>query len=141
MLYLETLKRQHEEIAEIISEIKSDIDQKDIAKEALGISSKISNLAGKLKVHLNTEDQYMYPQLLKSSNSEVQTTAQAYIDEMGTISTEFMAYKDRFNTRTKITNEIDLFVSESKRIFSLLQQRIAKEDSNLYQQIGMLPLW
>lgn len=135
MLYLETLKRQHEEIAEIISEIKSDIDQKDIAKEALGISSKISNLAGKLKVHLNTEDQYMYPQLLKSSNSEVQTTAQAYIDEMGTISTEFMAYKDRFNTRTKITNEIDLFVSESKRIFSLLQQRIAKEDSNLYQQI------
>lgn len=135
MLYLETLKRQHEEIAEIISEIKSDIDQKDIAKEALEISSKISNLAGKLKVHLNTEDQYMYPQLLKSSNSEVQTTAQAYIDEMGTISTEFMAYKDRFNTRTKITNEIDLFVSESKRIFSLLQQRIAKEDSNLYQQI------
>ncbi len=135
MLYLETLKRQHEEIAEIISDIKSDIDQKDIAKEALEISSKISNLAGKLKVHLNTEDQYMYPQLLKSSNSEVQTTAQAYIDEMGTISTEFMAYKDRFNTRTKITNEIDLFVSESKRIFSLLQQRIAKEDSNLYQQI------
>lgn len=135
MLYLETLKRQHEEIAEIISQIKSDIDQKDIAKEALEISSKISNLAGKLKVHLNTEDQYMYPQLLKSSNSEVQTTAQAYIDEMGTISTEFMAYKDRFNTRTKITNEIDLFVSESKRIFSLLQKRIAKEDSNLYQQI------
>ncbi len=135
MLYLETLKRQHEEIAEIISDIKSDIDQKDIAKEALEISSKISNLAGKLKVHLNTEDQYMYPQLLKSSNSEVQTTAQAYIDEMGTISTEFMAYKDRFNTRTKITNEINLFVSESKRIFSLLQQRIAKEDSNLYQQI------
>ncbi len=135
MLYLENLKRQHEEIAEIISDIKSDIDQKDIAKEALEISSKISNLAGKLKVHLNTEDQYMYPQLLKSSNSEVQTTAQAYIDEMGTISTEFMAYKDRFNTRTKITNEIDLFVSESKRIFSLLQQRIAKEDSNLYQQI------
>lgn len=135
MLYLETLKRQHEEIAEIISDIKSDIDQKDIAKEALEISSKISNLAGKLKVHLNTEDQYMYPQLLKSSNSEVQTTAQAYIDEMGTISTVFMEYKDRFNTRTKITNEIDLFVSESKRIFSLLQQRIAKEDSNLYQQI------
>ncbi len=134
MLYLETLKRQHEEIAQILSDIKSYIKQ-DIAKEALEISSKISNLAGKLKVHLNTEDQYMYPQLLKSSNHEVRTTAQAYIDEMGTISTEFMAYKERFNTRTKITNDIALFVSESQRIFDLLEERIAKEDSNLYQHI------
>ena len=132
MLYLETLKRQHEEIAEIVSDIKSYINHKDIAKEALELSSKISNLAGKLKVHLNTEDQYMYPQLLKSSNSEVRTTAQAYIDEMGTISTQFMAYKDRFNTRTKITKDIDTFVSESHRIFDLLEQRIAKEDANLY---------
>ncbi len=133
MLYLENLKRQHEEIAETLSDIKFDINHKDIAKEALGISSKISNLAGKLKVHLNTEDQYMYPQLLNSSNSEVRITAQAYIDEMGTISTEFMEYKDRFNTRTKITKDIDLFVSESHRIFHLLEERIAKEDANLYK--------
>ncbi|WP_024832277.1 hemerythrin domain-containing protein [Ruminiclostridium josui] len=135
MIYLETLKRQHEEIAEILSDIKFHILHKDIAKEALEISSKISNLAGKLKVHLNTEDQYMYPQLLKSSNSEIRKTAQAYIDEMGTISTQFMAYKDRFNTRSKITNDIDLFVSESKKIFDILEQRIAKENSNLYQEI------
>ena len=133
MLYLENLKRQHEEIAETLSDIKFDINHKDIAKEALRISSKISNLAGKLKVHLNTEDQYMYPQLLNSSNSEVRITAQAYIDEMGTISTEFMEYKDRFNTRTKITKDIDLFVSESHRIFHLLEERIAKEDANLYK--------
>ncbi|HEX2926018.1 MAG TPA: hemerythrin domain-containing protein [Ruminiclostridium sp.] len=133
MLYLDTLKRQHEEIAEILSDIKADLENKDISKEAFQIASKISNLAGRLKIHLNTEDQYMYPQLLKSSNLEIKKTAQAYMDEMGTISDEFTAFKDSFNTRSKISSDVDLFIKECKRIFGLLEERISKENSTLYK--------
>lgn len=57
----------------------------------------------------------MYPELLNSQSEEVRNTAKAYIDEMGTISETFMAYKEVFNTRSKISASPDSFASESDR--------------------------
>jgi hypothetical protein len=135
MLYLETLKRQHTEIKEILAELKQNLNNEDISKDAFSIAAKISNLAGKLKIHLNTEDRYMYPQLFTSTNAEIQRTAKAYYDEMGTISSDFMAFKDKYNTRTKIINEPHAFKREFKRMLGIIEDRMAKEDANLYNII------
>lgn len=85
MLNLAALKRQHQEIREILREIKQGLSNTDIEKEASQLATKICLLAGKLKIHLSTKDQYMYPQLLQSDNVKLRKTAQGYIDEMGHI--------------------------------------------------------
>ena len=132
MLVLSTLKRQHKEIGEMLANLKHTIENGNLEQEASYIALEISMLAGKLKIHLNTEDQFVYPQLLQSDNAELKKAAQAYMDEMGHISKEFMNYKDRFNTKTKITGNPQDFLKETDRIFGLIERRIEKEDSSLY---------
>lgn len=51
---------------------------------------------------------------------------------MGNISDEFVDYKNRFNTRTKIISNTREFVNETQRILRILEERIKKEDANLY---------
>lgn len=134
MLNLETLARQHKEISEIVTHIKQMIHN-NIDKNALDIAKQINMLAGKLKVHLATEDKYMYPYLLQSDSHIVRETAQIYADEMGHINNEFTNYKNKFNTRTKIINNTKEFLNETDRIFKILEERISKEDISLYKYI------
>ncbi len=132
MINLPTLKRQHKEIGEMLGDLKQSIGRDNVAQEASDIARKISLLAGKLKVHLNTEDQYMYPQLLQSEHLELKNIARTYIDEMGYISKAFMEYKDRFNTKMKISGNLPGFMKETREIIEILEERIAKEDASLY---------
>lgn len=132
MLNIATLKRQHEQIGELLTELKQDIARGSLEQEASSIALKISILAGKLKVHLDTEDRYMYPQLLQSGKTELKKLAQAYMDEMGYISKAFMNYKDRFNTKSKIRGNPQVFLKESQEMLEVIGQRIEKEDVSLY---------
>lgn len=132
---LGTLERQHSEIEEALLTINQTISNNNIDKDATKIAKEISILSGKLRVHLTTEDSSMYPYLLETGNEQVKTLAKEFADEMGHISEAFMAYKDRFNTRTKIINNQEDFFKETKQIFKVLQERMDKEDKHLYKFI------
>ena len=132
---LETLERQHSEIEEVVANIKQIIANNNIDEDAAEIAKQLSMLTGKLRVHLRTEDTSMYPYLLETGNDKIKALAKEYADEMGHISDGFMAYKDKFNTRTKILNNPQEFFSETKEIFKVLEERMAKEDMNLYKYI------
>lgn len=132
MVDIKILKRQHEGINSIITNLRESIDETDLEEGAFEIAQKINLLSGVLKIHLGTEDRYMYPQLMKSSSKELKKIAQDYVEEMGNISNEFAGYKNCFNTKTKIISDIKGFVNETQRILKILEERIIKEDSNLY---------
>ena len=132
---LAILERQHKEIEEIVLDIEQKIDNNDIEGDATHIAKQISMLAGKLRIHLATEDKSMYPYLLEKGDEKVKRLAREYADEMGHINEAFMAYKDEFNTRTKIMNNPQGFLSETKRVFKVLGERMAKEDTQLYKYI------
>ncbi|MCT4507164.1 MAG: hypothetical protein N4A48_00105 [Tepidibacter sp.] len=89
-------------------------------------------LAGKLKIHLDTEDKFLYPKLVKHDSKVVKDKANKYIDKMGDICKLFIDYKNRFNTKNKIINNLDGFIKESNYIFYMIQKRIHKEDIDLY---------
>jgi DUF438 domain-containing protein len=136
MIDIKTFKRQHEEIYDIISALKVSIGAVNtLEAEAFEISKKINTLAGKLKVHLGNEDRYMYPYILEKGSAELKSVAQAYVVEMGTISNVFSDYKNRFDTRSKIISDTKEFVKETAKILKVLEDRIKKEDSNLYQKL------
>jgi DUF438 domain-containing protein len=127
-----TLKRQHEEINAVITGLRGTVGTVDLKGDAFEVSQKINLLAGILKIHLGNEDRYMYPHLLQSGNDDLKKIAQDYVAEMGSISNEFLEYKNHFNTRTKINSNTREFVNETQRILKILEERIKKEDVNLY---------
>lgn len=131
---IKTLKRQHEEIVDLISDLKKSIEAADnLEAGAFEIAQKINLMAGKLKVHLGTEDRYMYPYILEKGSDELKRVAQDYVAEMGTISDEFTDYKNRFNTKSKIIGDTKGFAAETAKILRVLEDRIKKEDMNLYR--------
>ncbi len=134
MLNIKTLKRQHEEIYDVIAELRESMGSEgDLENRAFEIAQKISLLAGKLKIHLGTEDRYMYPYIMENGSDELKKAAESSVKEMGDISAKFLEYKDRFNTRSKILNDLKGFLSETSKILHMLEERMKKEDSNLYR--------
>ena len=131
-MYLSNLQRQHKEIFEVVNDIRKILGRNNIEEDASQIASQISLLAGKLKVHLSSEDKHMYPSLIESTNMELRKTAREFIDDMGHISGEFMAFKEKFNTKSKIAADTRTFAQETEKVFNILETRIRKEESSLY---------
>lgn len=132
MANIENLVRQHTDIMEMVSNIHKLMRESDLDKNASDIAKYISLLAGKLTIHLNTEDKFLYPELLKSSDEKMRKMAQEYIDEMGHIFQEYSHYKNEFNTRSKILNNEEGFISKTKVVFDMVEKRMDKEDRCLY---------
>lgn len=127
-----SLKRQHTDIRNTLEELKAMIKNGQIESDPMIVASQVNQLAGKLKIHLNTEDLHMYPSLIKSNDPKVRDMAKSYMDEMGSISSIFTDYKNKFNTKSKILGDIAAFKNESIEIFKVLENRINKEDKELY---------
>ncbi|KRQ85763.1 hypothetical protein ABG79_02464 [Caloramator mitchellensis] len=135
MTNINNLERQHAEIRELITNISRSVDYKPLEENIDIIVKYINTLAGKITIHMNTEDNFLYPALLNSNNEQIRIIAKEYKQEMGNISNLFNLYKNKFNTKSKILNNIETFSKETIDILSLLQKRIEKEDKNLYPKI------
>ena len=85
--------RQHNEISEVLDQIKLLID-KDVVSNATQLAELINNLAGKLKIHLTMEDKYLYPSLKNEIVSK--QIALKFEEEMGNISVIFNEFKLQF---------------------------------------------
>lgn len=135
MSNIDNLRRQHEEIYKVVEELKKLISKPDLENAAIDIAQKINLLTGKLIIHLGTEDEFLYPKLLKSENKEVKNLAKAYVEEMGNINSKFNEYKSKYNTKSKILENINEIISDTKKILQILEGRMKKEDFNLYTML------
>lgn len=138
MLSISNLERQHKEIWEIFFSIEKVLNLKDVAENIDALVKNINTLAGKLNIHMNSEDKFLYPELIKSDNEKLRNMAIEYSTEMGDISTKFNEFKNKFNTRNKIINNMDAFLVESKEILKVLHNRLNKEDRYLYPEVKSL---
>jgi hemerythrin-like domain-containing protein len=129
---LNQLKKQHGDIIELLNKTKGMINKIDDSSVQMKIAKNISKLAGILKIHLMSEDRNLYPSFTKSSNTDLQNKAKKYIDEMGDLSSIYMDFKDKYNTQSKINNSLSQFKSEVPKVFSAIETRIKKEDTDLY---------
>ncbi|MDF2613893.1 MAG: Hemerythrin cation binding domain protein [Clostridia bacterium] len=135
MANINNLERQHKEIYTEIQAIKKLIGHDTIAEDSSELAKMISLLAGKLKMHLQSEDKFLYPGLLESDRTELRQLAKDYINDMGAIHNEFEKYKFQFNTKNKIDNDMKQFRNETEQIFKILENRLNKEDHYLYPLI------
>ncbi|GEQ21745.1 cation-binding protein [Clostridium butyricum] len=135
MINIDNFMRQHKEIIEELDCISKILNKQDYPNYLDEFVSHINKLAGKLNVHLSTEDKFLYPNLINGEDRQLKSMANSYIDEMGNISNVFADYRNKFNTKSKINERLDTFISETKPILNEIRKRIQKEETELYRLI------
>ena len=125
---------QHKEI-EIEMKTIQTLLTGSVEENAEKIAKHMCQLAGKIKVHLSSEDTFMYPQLSKSEEESVRTLATRYQQQMGGIAEKFVAYKEKYNTKQKVLQNSSMIKAETNIIFREIENRVQKEESELYKYI------
>lgn len=136
MINLTQLEKQHISIKEEIETIEDMAGKAGYEDNLMEITLHINKLAGLLNIHLLSEDDYMYPALKESMDTELKAMAESYSLEMGDLVTEFTAYKNRYNTKNKVLADSKNFLPMTKEVLNKIKNRIEKEDNKLYALIA-----
>lgn len=126
------LQRQHNEVMNLANYILNNIKSCTVEQNLNEIVKSINTIAGKLKIHLLNEDKYLYPSLLNSSDSVLNTFGKKYSEEMKEVSKAYDDYKSKYNTASKIKQNIENFSKDTEGIFRALSNRIYREEKELY---------
>ncbi|SDG62100.1 hemerythrin domain-containing protein [Desulfosporosinus hippei] len=128
---INNLKRQHQEIRQLVDDIESLLNQ-DVMAKAFDISLKIATLAGKLSFHLKSEDDFLYPSLIISKDEDLKKISLSFNQEMGHIAQSFSDYKTKYMSSTRIKEACTQFIADTRSIILELRNRLNKEDKKLY---------
>ncbi len=129
----DNFRRQHAELVEVVNKMTDMLTPAALQDNAAAMRSLLSELSGKLKVHLTMEDEVLYPVLKKHADENMRKTAQQFFDEMGGLKKVFTEYVQRWPNAEAIQNAVEDFVNETKEIFAALANRIKREDTELYE--------
>lgn len=97
------------------------------------LADTINRLIAVLKMHLASEDSYLYPALLKNSDEKVRRITKAYMDEMGDLSQRCTTFHDAWNTASKILADKTGFLRQFSVISAALTTRMDREERELYR--------
>jgi iron-sulfur cluster repair protein YtfE (RIC family) len=129
---INNLLRQHDEVFELITKINRYQNQEQVKENSFEISKSLAQLSGILKIHLGSEDKYVYPVLIKHQDVKIRKIAEGFSQEMGELAKVFDAYKIKYLGAYKIAENAETFLDETKVVFFALKERIKKEDISLY---------
>lgn len=132
MALTDNLVKQHVDLLNLIEQITAQLQVDKVTSNTDDISNLLSQLAGKLTMHLAVEDKSLYPKLLGHSDEKVQRVTQKYIDEMGTLAEAFTSYLDKWRGADAKRDNAQGFIDETKAVFGALDKRIKSENSDLY---------
>lgn len=129
---IDNLLRQHREIYKDLDKIKKLVSNSDFENYYTEFSRDLSLLSGKLQIHLNTEDKFLYPALLKKEDLKEKT--QKYIIEIKNLLNDFTEYKNKFNTKSKLMNYDETFIKkETIYMIKQIENRMIKEEGDIYE--------
>lgn len=130
-----TFQKQHIQILQIANELNLSLTDLRNQKENEFFQKKSLNLAnslfGKLLIHLSMEDKVLYPNAINSKNLKLSTKAQQLMTEIGDLKLRFAKYKDTILSKGTI-KDIDFFLKETKDLLIILENRIKREEAELY---------
>lgn len=132
MIDIATIHRQHQEILALAQQILQIHTPEAITAQAFPLSLLLGQLSGKLTLHLQHEDAYVYPRLNAAPDRHIQEISQRFAREMGGLVREFTAFKSKYLAASAIKQDPVAFQREVKRILSAVQERIRREEQQLY---------
>jgi hypothetical protein len=132
MLYLDLYRHQHADIMRVATELEKQLVPTKLAENSFETWKTLSDIGGKITVHLADEDRWLYRQLGTSSDPSVKATAVRFAEEMGSIAQVFKTYEVRWTAVNAIKNDPETFVAETHAILKVLKERIYREHHELY---------
>lgn len=130
MTQFNQMKDAHKNIYSLIADVRKMMNNTE--ENSAQIAKEISRLSGSLKIHLGSEDRYLYSAMQKSSDLTLQKKAKEYQNEMGSLSQEFMTFKDNYNTQSKMQRNIKTAEKDISEMFKKIEARMHREDNELY---------
>lgn len=129
---IEQLKEDHKELLQIATQISEKLDPESLSKDADEVLELLSVLLTKLGAHLREEDIILYPSLVNHYDGDVSSIAARFIDEMSDLSAAVNLYAAKWDKKDKIESDTETFIKETTDLFHALQNRIHREDTELY---------
>ena len=129
---LDQFHKDHKELMGMATEILGLLNEQAVIDNAEKISTLLGSISGKLKIHLALEDKQLYPELMNSSNPEVQTKAASFQNEMGGLKEAFTQYASAWLSPMKIKNDPNTFINQTKEVFGAVANRVEREEKELY---------
>lgn len=124
-------RQQHGEILRSLDQVNRIVEsapEQDICLE-------LSRLAGVVKMHLTLEDKNLYPRMLEHSDPAVRETAAEYQRSMGNLAPVYLGFHEKWMRSDAIEQDRAQFIKEFGTVRDALKQRIALENSGLYDLV------
>lgn len=131
----ETYRQHHQELRTIAGRIESLLEAASVAADPNGVATVVRELFGKFSVHLAIEDNSLYPRYRSHADATLRTTAQRFETEMGGLGERFDAYRKAWPGPLAIARDPAAFVTQTREVLRALQERVAREESQLYDLI------
>ena len=138
MDYTKLGRAQHDELLDIAAKIAAHLHVDELMNDDSEVLSLLAVLLGKLSVHLEMEDQILYPKLLGQADEETKSVARRFIAEMGGIGNSIDAYEKKWLPASEIQKDPSGFIEQTKSVFDVLAARIEKENNEMYELLDEL---
>jgi Hemerythrin HHE cation binding domain len=128
MGFTDKFRVQHNDILKLAGELMAELGS---GVDAAVLRKLLSNIAGKINMHLAMEDKALYPRLLEQKDTQVNAVATRFMKEMGGLGGVFAAYNSKWQV-SDIRANPGRFTDETRQVFAALTNRIARENGELY---------
>lgn len=126
----QSFKNQHKELVDIVGKIAAMLQPATVTAKATDIRGLLTQLAGKVTMHLTMEDSTLYKAML--ANPTTKPVAERFQREMGGIATAFKNYLAKYATPAAISSNAAAFIADTQGIAKALGDRIKREEAELY---------
>ncbi len=129
-------REQHSEMERLIRQITDQFDPVRLANGPIAVRAQLVQLTEIWKMHLTMEEECLYPPLLRNADRRVRALARRFHKEMTGLSRKVEAYAGKWSTPKSIQSRPETFVRESRELFDALNQRIRRENTELFAVAG-----
>ena len=132
MSTIDSMKGSHVEMQSMISDLRAMLtkEQLKIRPNAMTTHKLICDLGDKMKNHLSTQDQEIYPGLLIHEDPKLKSMAWGFLNGQKPMRKHFDDYYNKWLKNCDF-NFTDDFMSETVEIFDMIEERIDREQSIL----------
>lgn len=134
---IRTLKAQHRILLDKASALAGLATRVRVPDDALEADHIIGGMNALLVRHLQIEDQWLYPTLMKADEQTLREFATESFEEMGGILGAWLAYRREWSANT-IHAHPERFAMATRGIVEALALRVEREEDHLYPAMESL---
>jgi hypothetical protein len=122
----------HGEMQDMISDLRAmlTMDQLKIRPNAMTTHKLLCDLGQKMKDHMASQDQEIYPGLLIHEDPKLKSMAWGFLNGQKPMRKQFDDYYNKWLKNCDF-NFTEAFISDTLEVFDMLEERIAREKSIL----------